>query len=650
MSAIGGILHLNDEPIDPIVLGTFHQALTHRGPDGQATLQQQFVAFTHQRYHSTHLDHDEPIPAQHDHILLTHNARFSNRNQLIHQLGLSEHDGDPPTTGEIIIRAYQKWGLRFVDHCSGEFAIAFWDQRAQQLTLIRDHMGLRGVFYLFQPPYFAFASEIKALKTLPFFDPMPDDLYIGHFLLWQRPPIETTTFTQIKRLPSGYMLQIGRAQSLKTWSYWDLAATSGPRYASDQDYVDGFRELFANVVKNNLDSRYTIGSELSGGLDSSAVAAMLSRQLAQPLPTFSAIMPDVPTSNEEPIIRDIVSAIGADPHYERVDRADLPALLTAAGRCFDDITFAPNYFSVWMLAKAAKEKGIRTLFTGHDGNTMVSDGYSYLNELAIQSEWTSLSAAVDALVDKRGYSDVSFARRSYFLEYIEPVLSHLLRKRQMAAFWRGFQLVQAATNVPSAMLMGRNVLSATLPNRLKAQIMKRIAFRQTRDAPLTPDFQKQMQRTMPYMPPTVFETERAAHIFYLRQAMQGLVGEIRESMGYHFGLEYRHPYTDRALIEYAVNLPSHLKMYDGWSRWILRAATYDVLPDRFRWQRNKTYMSDNFHHLIEVNRDGLWEMVQSASGLGHYLQVNKLKPIPNQRLNITQQQYLWAGAVLSMYL
>ncbi len=648
MSAIGGILHLHDEPIDPFVLSRFHQTLAPYGLHGQAILEQSSIALTHQKLVYSHINDNNQLPAQINQFLITHNACLANRASLAQTLQLGDNDAALSTT-EIIVRAYQKWGPACVDHFVGEFTFAIWNTQDQQLFIGRDHVGLRPLFYLFAAPYFAFASEIKALKVLPFFNDELDDIYIGHFLLKQRPPHEKTTYKHIQRLAGGHCLQLDRNRQLKVWRYWNLHATTGPHYSSDEAYIDELRELLTQAVKNSLDTPHKVGSELSGGLDSSAVAAVASDLLNEPLITFSGIMPAVPTSNEEATILATASYIGADPRLFRIDTVNLPDILRESRPYFDDLYHAANSFVVWQIAKTAHANDIKVVLTGHDGNTMISDGYAYLNELALQGDWAAFDTVVNELIDKESPLNKERYRSSLFRHYGTPTLSRVARQSHPFTFWNNVQAIHKATGDRYTRLAIPSFVSGWMPQRLKHKIARYLAMRATDFSCYNADYAAQLRQTMPYIPVDVFKSERDGHIFGVQQSLQSLAGDVRTSYMAAFGVDFRHPLADRRLIEYSVNLPIRLKRRDGWGRWILRAAIGDKLPASLRWTRTITRMTDNFHHVVSQNQLQLWAMAYENPIVSNYLRIDLLEPTPETPLPRAKQLLLWNAAILSLY-
>ena len=198
-------------------------ALQMHGPDGRGSWKDDHIGLGHQMMHITPESLDEQLPLHHaeSRVALTANARLDNREELLESLGMSS--GQSPTDSLIALTAYLHWGTALVDHLIGEFAMAIWDARTQQLHCITDPMGIRPFFYTEAPgQYFAFASEIEPLLSI---EDRPAELnqrrlaMLGLSALSVYLEPEATCFKNIYRLPAASLLTVSRSgKSLR--EYW----------------------------------------------------------------------------------------------------------------------------------------------------------------------------------------------------------------------------------------------------------------------------------------------------------------------------------------------------------------------------------------------------------------------------------------------
>ena len=171
----------------------------------------------------------------------------------------------------LVLAAWQRWREECLDHLAGAFSFAVWNQQEQHLFLARDHTGERPLFYASTANCFAFASMPKGLHPLSLSAQVDED-YVAHYLMLGQHPVEHTIFRHIRHLPPGCSLSIHRDKK-KLWRHWRTDQLAELRLGSPDEYLECFRERFDRAVRVRLRTRGGVGAQLSGGLDSGAVAA-----------------------------------------------------------------------------------------------------------------------------------------------------------------------------------------------------------------------------------------------------------------------------------------------------------------------------------------------------------------------------------------
>ena len=224
---------------------------------------------------------------------LVADVRLDNRAELEAELGLSQATGCGQWPTAICCWRHGSVGdEQCVDHLSGAFSFAVWNQQEQHLFLARDHTGERPLFYASTANCFAFASMPKGLHRLPFVGAEVDEDYIARYLTLANMPIEQTVFRNVQRLPSRLLAQHSVVRRRKLTRYWRTDHLQDLRLGSPEEYLDCFRERFDGAVRSRLRTRGGIGAQLSGGLDSGAVAATAARLLGaegRELTCFTAV-------------------------------------------------------------------------------------------------------------------------------------------------------------------------------------------------------------------------------------------------------------------------------------------------------------------------------------------------------------------------
>ena len=277
MSGIASILHLDDQPVAREQIEQLVQALAWRGPDHQEAWVNGSVAVGAVQLWTTPEDwgtHQPLITPQNDCIVL--DGRLDNRDELGRTLKITHVDLRTMSDVELLWLAYKQWGNACVDYLVGAFAFVIWDGALQTFFAARDPLGLRSFFYFWDGRRFYGASTIQSLRGLPFLEPTLNKDYIWDYLtstfMGSFDP-EATPLKEIQRLPGGHTLQLTKTglEVTRYWKPWDLSPIE---YKQDSEYIEHFQNLFREIVASQCRAVGPLGSALSGGLDSSSVVCV----------------------------------------------------------------------------------------------------------------------------------------------------------------------------------------------------------------------------------------------------------------------------------------------------------------------------------------------------------------------------------------
>jgi asparagine synthase (glutamine-hydrolysing) len=281
MSAIFGLIHLDDQPVVQSDLERTSAALAHHGADGGAWTRGP-VGLGMRLRQCTPEDQFErqPLVRADGALILVSDARIDNRDELIPQLPVTNYPFPSQITdSELILCAYEKWGEACVNHLVGVFAFAIWEARSQRLFLARSPIEAPMLCYYAAPRVFAFASMPSGLFALPFVPRALDEERLADLLVQTGSEPRFTFYRDIFRLPIGHALTIGR-DGMNLRRYWQPDLKREIRLPRDEDYLAAFDDLLERVVRDQLRSQTPVGVMMSGGLDSSTVAATAARLLA----------------------------------------------------------------------------------------------------------------------------------------------------------------------------------------------------------------------------------------------------------------------------------------------------------------------------------------------------------------------------------
>jgi asparagine synthase (glutamine-hydrolysing) len=386
MSGIAGIIGWGEEGLPPQSFQRMVAAMAYWGPDGCQRQQSHNAAFAHFHAATT----PEAVYERQPRILengqwLVAAARLDNRGELCDILQIDHSVRATLADGDLIERAYLRWGQGCVDQLVGDWSFAIYNPETQQLFLARDQCGNTGLYYHANDRYFAFASGRKALLALDSALHTFDDLYIAQVLLsWPVYHGARTVHTKINRLPPAHTL-VASAQSLQSRLYWRMEEFTTLPLRSLDEAVEGFLEVFDRAVADRVRANGQIGTTLSGGLDSGSVtatAAALLSKVGVPLFAYTSVplTPEgVPTAQfgfgDEWDFASATAQFARITEHRPIRAAEVTPLLGVEDSLWvhDEPQHAGgNSFWITSLLHTAASDGVKVLLTGQGGNASIS--------------------------------------------------------------------------------------------------------------------------------------------------------------------------------------------------------------------------------------------------------------------------------------
>ncbi|BAZ11056.1 putative asparagine synthase [Calothrix sp. NIES-4071] len=666
MSGIMGIYYLDGSPVKRENLVKMVDILAHRGPDGADTWVEGAVGFGHRMLWTTPESLIEKLPlANQIGIVITSDARIDNRHELISVLQFNDCPPDKITDSQLILAAYEKWGESCPEHLLGDFAFAIWDKQKQILFCARDHMGIKPFYYYYQAgEIFAFGSEIKALLCLQEVPRQLNEVKVGDYLAANLQDKSNTFYQGIFRLPPASSLMVN-AKGIQIQSYWKLDPKRELRLNSDEEYAEALREIFAEAVRCRLRSAFTLGSHLSGGLDSSSITCMARQLLIQEgknrsLHTFSNIFDAVPESDERSFIEVVLAQGDMIPHYVHADEMGPLSNLEEIFRYQDEVISVPNHFFAWKMNDAVNKAGIRVVLDGFDGDNTISHGNDYFAELANKGEWATFAVETEAIKELIGASPISILRY-YGLRSLEQ----LARQRKWVAFFRETNEILRYFNVSRRQIFLHHGIKPLLP-KFVLQVLRFLRghhqLESRGQALVNPKFakriglQKRVETFKNHSSQPI--TEREGHWQGLTSGILTQALEISDQYAAVFGLEVRHPFMDKRLLEFCLSLPAEQKLHKGWSRLVMRRAMKNILPEKVQWRRDKADMSPSCHYsLLTLDRQILDQvMLNDLESIETYADTKFVRTAYDRLISnseVYSQQDLisaWMGAMLALSL
>lgn len=565
MSGILGIWNLDGRPVEKAVLAKMSATLAHRGPDGEGLWVQGPVGLGHRMLHTTpeSLQENQPLADETGNLCLTLDGRVDNRDELRAALEAKGAIIRTDTDAELVLRAYQVWGEECPRRILGDFAFAIWDGRNRQLVCARDILGIKPFYYYTDGRTFLFASELRPLFEDPAVPREPNEGMIGEYLAMDVTSQEDTLYRGILRLPQAHVMIIepGRVRTVR---YWDIDPAKEVRYGSDKEYGEQFLEIFKEAVRCRLRSHRLVGADLSGGLDSSSVvcvAQSLYREgsVASPgFETFSLVFPGMPC-DESGYIQEVGRMWGITSNA--VDAVDPDvSCFTEHVRRYGDVPYPPNGMMHDPVMALAQAKAVRVHLTGVGGDQWLTGSLGHHADLL--RRFRMLDLFRQSRFDSQVLSDLDEPTSPLFLVVRHGIWPLLPRAAQRAIKWA---LLREWDGVPPW---------------IDSQFARRIQLSE----------RLRKKHTAGHRFPTVAQTELS---LFLTSGWSCLRRESGERYGSWFGIEYRHPFFDRRVIEYALALPEEQRWRQDQTKFVLRQAMQGLLPKTVRQRLTKA----DFSHL-----------------------------------------------------
>ncbi|MBS1667565.1 MAG: asparagine synthase (glutamine-hydrolyzing) [Bacteroidetes bacterium] len=551
MCGIAGIISINPNHISKERLQKMTDAIAHRGPDGEGFWINPGakLGLGHRRL-SIIDPSDQAAQPMHlaNRYSVIHNGEIYNYVELKQALQQKGYSFQTSSDTEVLLAAYDCYGDQCLKYFDGMFAFVLWDEKEQTLFCARDRFGEKPFYYAFEDDQFLFASEAKALwaagiKKEINYPLLLNYLTVGHT---DTPVDKTISFFQhIFSLPPAHYLKFELASfSFELNPYWDCDKETQLNI-SENDAKEKFSSLFFDSVKKRLRSDMPIGTSLSGGLDSSSIAAAIHELGAthDSHQTFSAIFPG----------------------FEK-----------------DESSF---------IQIATKEFGLNgfTVSPTADGLIHEFEKLCYHQEIPFSSSSVyaqykvfelASSHQVKVLLDGQGADEILGG----YPKYIHWYLQELFRAKPLAAMRekKAFQ----KNHIPFEWGL-KNHLATWFPAQAAHQLEKREAKKIRQQSAIALDFKEQY-----FDRPTLYKplVTKLNDILYFNTFHQGLEELLRyaDRNAMAHGRELRLPFLSHELVEFVFSLPSHFKIHQGWTKWILRTAMGKKLPPEIAWRKDKT--------------------------------------------------------------
>ena len=538
MCGFAGILHRNGQPVESGDLALMLRRLHHRGPDELCAVRpEEHVGLAHARLKVLDLSARarQPMTNEDQTVWLVYNGEiynFASLRQERQELGYSFRSHSDT---EVILRAYEAWGEEAIPRLDGMFALALWDNRQQQLLLARDRAGKKPLFYYAGQGCIAFASEIKGLLPHSHVPREVNEGVLPFLLSFGYPPQGETCYRDIHQIPPATFLLFSAEKSTSIRrTYWHLDFSAADQPPSEAEATNRIRTLLTEAVHRRMVADVPLGVFLSGGIDSTLVAGLMSRLHSQPIRTFSI-------------------GFEGDARFDETGYARLAS--ERFGTRHTVFTVTPQSFDL-----------LERLVWHHD--QPFGDSSAIPTYLISQLSRPQVTVA---LAGDGGDEAFAGYLRFQACRWAESIPRPLLRTAALLTGWMPAGLERSGVGRVHRFL---RAASLDLPERYWRWISYFPAKGLLRQ--IDPSLDQWWNRSRGWSP-----LSRLLHLNFQEYLPNDLLVKMdRTSMAH--GLEVRSPFLDTALLEYVARLPDSLKLRGRQSKVILKKAFSDLLPSEIR--------------------------------------------------------------------
>jgi asparagine synthase (glutamine-hydrolysing) len=548
MCGIAGWYRRGGRPVPQSAIVSQCDRLRQRGPDDAGYLVESDFGFGMRRLSIIDIaGGHQPILSPDGRYAIVFNGEIVNHPALRRDLEGSYAFQTDHSDTETILAAYLRWGDDAWLKLEGMYAVAIWDKLAKSLTLARDPIGIKPLFFTEQGGGLAFASEITALRELPDHrfdldeDGVDDFFCFGHTL----PP--RTIFKQVQPLEPGHVLHVGTVGEPAIRRFWE-ARLKVEEGISERDWIERTRAELLRTVKEHQLSDVPVGAFVSGGVDSGAIAAAMARTSSEPFKMFTAGFPGSPR-DETAAAKRLADHLGCEHVVLPMQPQTAADVLPAVQASFDEPTAANSAIPLWYLSRAAAEH-VKVVLCGEGGDELFL-GYNRQRWAKRMAQWR-LGAPVAGAIERLPQLPI----RKW--NYVRQLAG---RFREGAALEDGYERFFASVSISTP--------------ELRSQIYKPEFFRREEQRSSVE------ARAKAFFPPDERQPLSDLEEFMMGDLTVHMTASMcqrldRSSMAH--SLEARVPFLSHRFVEFALTVPTGLKLKGNTGKYVLRKAVEPWLP------------------------------------------------------------------------
>lgn len=599
MCGIAGFTRFNHSNGDETTLIEMGNSIRHRGPDFQGTYLDEHVGLCHQRLSIIDLSAqgNQPMTSNNERYTIVFNGEIYNFQKLKVEAQQKGYHFKSSTDTEVILAFYEYEGAECVKKFIGMFAIAIWDREKKELFLARDRLGKKPLYYFNDGSDVIFASEIKALlKTDRLSKKIRlDGLY--DFFTYQYLPDPKSIFQDIHKLKPGYWIKVSQS-GVQQQQYWDLSWNQVSE-KSEQELSSDLIELLKTCTKDRMVSDVPLGAFLSGGIDSSAVVALMANQADEPVTTCSIGFDSKKFDEVE--YAEMVAEQYSTSHHELTVKENIVEHIETISHFFDEPFADPSLVPTYFVSKLARQK-VTVAIAGDGGDENFAGYEKYVLDK----------------IENQFRSHIPNLIRTSLLKPLGSFLS----KGNHRLLQKGSTLLNTLGQTPSYGFFLTNAFcNDQLWNRLANDRLK--------------------QELDGYHPASVSEyyyhkadtDDHLSKVLYtdIKTFLAGDILTKVDRMSMANSLEVRAPLLDHRVVEFAASIPSQLKLKGKEKKYLLKQSASSILPDTILYRKKMGFsvpLAEWFRGEIKNYADSM--IFRKESGIEHFFNMRELRNIWNE--------------------
>jgi asparagine synthase (glutamine-hydrolysing) len=614
LSGIAAVIRFDGGRVEPGAVEAMTGAMHYRGVDGIAHWSDGQAALGHCMLHTTaeSLQEKQPLVSADAMRVLVFDGWLSNPEELRSDLMARGARLRDKTDAELVLHAYEAWGDECPRRIDGEFAFLIWDKQRREVFLARDHVGIKSLQYVWDGARLTVASDMVGIFAAPGIDARPNRGKIAEYLTCEFTEAEETIWQGVLRPPAAHWMRFG-AQGASRGRFWQPPREIEIAYRRDEDYVEHYREMFADCVRRASRTHLPLACDASGGLDSSAIFAMAhdlrrkGKLLAPDVRGYTYFFRDHAGSEIDEIeyARAVAAHVGAE--ISEIEPF-LPASewFVERGRADRDFAGYPNGAMRIGIGNALTADGCRVDLTGEGGDEWLTGKPFFLSELIDERNWPELFGELKQHISQSGLHSAAwklfrfgFAHRfpPSILNFRRTILKHWKREKISGKDWLAPELRQ---------MLDQRKASAGPPDDKSIRNAARRAMQMTLSDPYIHAVRDQISR----------QTARQNY-------------------------ELRLPMYSRSFIQFAFTTPEKIKLRNGLYKFTHRQAMRDLLPEVVADRTSKALGNISLQrHVLEESYETLAQVIANSRS-GHIDPMIAINLVEQYRKHPTRHELMW---------